>query len=211
MSACSSQKNQFLGCRPFVYVVMWTQLNQAYLGVRYARGCHPSDLWSTYFTSSNYVARFREQNGEPDHIEVLETFLTAKEAIAAEKDIISTFELHRNPAFLNRNCAGTFVMDDVVRQQISSSKMGIKHSEQSKLKMSESRKGRVMSEETRAKISASRKGWKVSEETKAKLSQSLKGRQFSEEHRKKISTANQGKKPWNANTARLSLDDRHTL
>lgn len=211
MSTSLLQKNPFLGRRPFIYVVMWTHLNQAYLGVRFARGCDPSDLWKTYFTSSTYVAEFRKQNGEPDRIEVLETFLTAKEAIAAEKDIISIFELHRSPVFLNRNCAGTFVMDDVVRQKISSSKMGIKHSEQSKLKMSKSRKGRVMSEETRAKISASRKGWKASEETTAKLSQSLKGRQFSEEHRKKISAANQGKKPWNADIARLSLDDRHTL
>lgn len=211
MSDLVSQKNQFLGCRPFVYVVMWTRLNQAYIGVRYARGCDPSDLWNTYFTSSEYVAKFREQNGEPDHIEVLETFLTAREAIEAEKEIISTFELHRSPVFLNMNSAGTFVMTDEIRQKISSSKMGLKHSEASRLKMSETRKGRVMSEETRAKISASRKGWKVNEETKAKLSKSLKGRQFSEDHREKISKANKGKTPWNANIARLSLDDRHEL
>jgi hypothetical protein len=81
-------------------------LNIAYVGVRYAIGCHPNDLWKSYFTSSKYVAEFRLEHGEPDHIEVLETYLTPELALAAEADAIRDFELHKDPQFLNRNLCG---------------------------------------------------------------------------------------------------------
>ncbi|MBB5710835.1 hypothetical protein [Sphingomonas xinjiangensis] len=84
------QLNPFLGRRPYVYAIMWTELNLAYVGVRYRKGCHPDEFWKSYFTSSDHVASLRAEYGDPDHIEVLETFLTANEAIAAELDIIST-------------------------------------------------------------------------------------------------------------------------
>jgi hypothetical protein len=41
-----------------------------YVGVRYAKDCHPSDLFVTYFTSSDYVAEYIKEHGMPDIIEV---------------------------------------------------------------------------------------------------------------------------------------------
>lgn len=210
MTTYIRQKNPFLDRRPYVYFIMWTKHNLAYIGVRHAKNCHPDDLWTRYFTSSKYVQEQRELLGEPDHLEILEIFLTADEAVNYEQDVIRTFELHANPIFLNRNCAGSFVMDIFTKQKIreamtgkihseetkskiSSSKTGIKHSADSRVKMSQSRMGKVMSKETRARISESRTGHKVSNETRSKLSDALKGRHFSDEHRAKISKSNKGK------------------
>lgn len=74
MSIYHSSTNPFLDRRPYVYAIMWTRLNLAYVGVRHARGCDPSDLWRTYFTSSQYVADIRSRYGDPDHIEVIDVF-----------------------------------------------------------------------------------------------------------------------------------------
>lgn len=39
-----------------------------YIGVRYAKGCHPTDLWVTYFTSSSLVKKLIGQFGKDDFI-----------------------------------------------------------------------------------------------------------------------------------------------
>ena len=87
-----------------------------------------------------------------------------------------------------------------------------KHSEETKIKISEARKGKpswnkgktgIYSEETRRKLSEARKGkpsWNkgktgiYSEETRRKLSEAKKGKKFSEEHKRKMSEAKKGKK-----------------
>lgn len=40
---------------PYVYRITDTLTGKMYIGSRYAKGCHPSDLGVTYFTSSNTV------------------------------------------------------------------------------------------------------------------------------------------------------------
>lgn len=45
-----------------------------YYGKRTAEGCSPDDIWTTYFTSSEYVKDFRERFGEPDIIQIRKTF-----------------------------------------------------------------------------------------------------------------------------------------
>lgn len=112
MTTYQYQKNPFLDRRPYVYAIMWTEHNIAYIGVRYAKGCAPEDFWTSYFTSSKHVEKFREEHGEPDHIEILEEFLTADEAMNAECEIISTFELHTSSAFLNKCCPGSGLQFD---------------------------------------------------------------------------------------------------
>lgn len=54
---------------PYTYHIAWTSIDKHYYGVRYAKNCHPSDLWQTYFTSSKHVKNTRERYGEPDIIE----------------------------------------------------------------------------------------------------------------------------------------------
>lgn len=69
-----------------------------------------------------------------------------------------------------------------------------KHSEESKIKMSEAQKGKKLSEETKAKISKAHLGKKHSEETKDKMKNASLGKYHSEETKAKIREANSGKK-----------------
>ena len=61
---------------PFTYLIGWTSHNLWYYGVRFAKGCNPRDLWTTYFTSSEKVKQTRQELGEPDVIEVRKIFQT---------------------------------------------------------------------------------------------------------------------------------------
>lgn len=100
---------------PYLYAICWTTLNTAYVGVRYGHGCHPDEFWKSYFTSSRYVAEFRTLHGEPDHIDIIDTFLTPNQAIAAEAEAIRDFSLHNDPGFLNMNLAGQPVWTDELK------------------------------------------------------------------------------------------------
>ena len=63
---------------------------------------------------------------------------------------------------------------------------GLKHSEETKKKMSFAKKGTVVNPETRMKLSTALKGKPKTEETKRKMSASQKGKKISEEHRASI-------------------------
>lgn len=59
---------------PFTYYLYWSDLDLHYYGVRYAIDCNPTELWTTYFTSSTYVKRLRKNYGDPDIIQVRKRF-----------------------------------------------------------------------------------------------------------------------------------------
>ena len=76
------------------------------IGVRYARGCHPDDLWTTYFTSSKYVQEYRKKHGEPDVIEVRQTFNDSLQAREWEERVIDRVDAVKSTRWLNRQNAG---------------------------------------------------------------------------------------------------------
>lgn len=49
---------------PYTYLLQWGD-GTKYYGVRYSRGCHPSDLLTTYFSSSKYVKAKIQKCGLP--------------------------------------------------------------------------------------------------------------------------------------------------
>lgn len=51
---------------PFVYSVRNRTTGLFYYGSRYGKGCHPSDLWTTYFTSSKMVEMLVKTHGKDD-------------------------------------------------------------------------------------------------------------------------------------------------
>ena len=88
---------------PFTYLIGWTKLNKWYYGARWCKKAHPSQLWSSYFTTSKHVKKFREENGEPDFIQVTQTFSTAEETVKAESYVLKFIDAKGHSNFLNRS------------------------------------------------------------------------------------------------------------
>lgn len=203
---------------PYVYLIGWTKLDKWYIGSRTAVGCHPSDLWKTYFTSSEYVKDFREANGEPDSFEILKKFEEPKEALAFEEEKQREFDVINNDKFLNKNiggkdfyCIGAWIgkkHSEETKEKIKNALLGRKDSLETRLKKSLSRigeknprwgkpspmLGKKQSEKFKKRMSEVHKGKSVSEETRKKMSKIAKNRIFSEETRKKMSDKRKGQK-----------------
>lgn len=88
---------------PYTYLIGWSHLNKWYYGVRYAKGCHPSDLWTKYFTSSHIVMQLRIQVGEPDVIQIRRTFSTHKDAILWEYKVLRRLNVIKKEHWVNMN------------------------------------------------------------------------------------------------------------
>ena len=65
--------------------------------------CHPDDLWTKYFTSSKYVQVFREEHGEPDVIEVRQTFNDSLQAREWEEKVLRRMGVVKNNCWLNKS------------------------------------------------------------------------------------------------------------
>ena len=75
---------------PFVYWIQNKTTGMKYIGVKYAKGCSPEDLWTTYFTSSKSIHKLIQLYGKEDFkIKILHTFQTAEEAILKEAKYVS--------------------------------------------------------------------------------------------------------------------------
>lgn len=85
------------------------------------------------------------------------------------------------------------------------SHLGVKRSEESKLKMSIAQKNKVMPESAKKKLSEINKGKTLSEETKNKISEKLTGKKHSEETKKKMSEAKTGIVYSDERNAKLSV------
>lgn len=87
--------------KPFTYLIGWTRLNKFYYGVRYGINAHPETLWKTYFTSSNFVEKFRGEHGEPDLISIRRTFDDIMKARLWETKVLRRMKVVRRDDFLN--------------------------------------------------------------------------------------------------------------
>ena len=89
---------------PYTYLIGWSKLNTWYYGSRFAlksnclyeTGCHPDDLFVTYFTSSKYVKNFIKLNGNPDIIQIRKTFPSNNKNIFKEVIKHSTFNKYQS-------------------------------------------------------------------------------------------------------------------
>lgn len=86
---------------PFTYLIGWSKLDKWYYGVRVKHDTIPSDLWTTYFTSSKHVRQFRLQHGEPDVIEIRHRFLTKESALLWEHRVLTKLNVKKNDKWLN--------------------------------------------------------------------------------------------------------------
>jgi len=92
--------------QPYTYRIKWTALNVSYYGVRYAKGCHPKDLFNPYKTSSDYVKHLIVEHGMPDIIEIRKTFNDKQSAQIWETRVLAKLKVLNNPLWLNKNIGG---------------------------------------------------------------------------------------------------------
>lgn len=93
---------------PFTYLIGWSKLNKWYYGVRYAKNCHPDDLWTSYKTSSRIVSKFVLQHGDPDVREVRQTFNNIKSAQLWEAKVLHKMKVVKNSNWLNGHDSKAF-------------------------------------------------------------------------------------------------------
>lgn len=122
---------------PYTYLIGWSKLDKWYYGSQTSliRKAHPSNLWTIYYTSSNYVKKFRELHGEPDVVQVRRTFKDRRSALMWEHKVLKKLKAHRSSRWLNQSVGGpTFFCvrcgdenpskRDDVRQKISKALSG---------------------------------------------------------------------------------------
>jgi len=164
---------------PYTYLIGWSQISKYYYGVRYSKDCHPNDLWTTYFTSSNLVKDLRQQHGDPDIIQVRRTFDSRERAILWEQKVLRRMEVLNSPRWVNQNIAGAINIatqsTEHVRKRTENKKHNPRQREIALMALQKavaSNRGRKQSEETQRKkretyknninknkISAQRESW----------------------------------------------------
>ena len=74
-----------------------------YYGRRTAKNCHPSDLFVTYFTSSEYVSQYIKTNGTPDVIDIRKIFTSTEKCMQWEERVLRKIDAPCNLKFLNKS------------------------------------------------------------------------------------------------------------
>ena len=134
---------------PYCYLIGWTSLNKWYYGVRFAKNCHPSDFWVSYFTSSKHVKQLRAEHGEPDVIEIRKTFNEKTNALIWEHKVLRRLKANKDSRFVNISIGlGAGYADHTGRKQ----------SEQHKQRRADSHRGQKHPKSCGQKISAKAKG-----------------------------------------------------
>jgi hypothetical protein len=162
---------------PYTYLITFLPTGQRYYGVRTKRGCHPTDLWNSYYTSSKEVRQLIKQHGCGSFTtEIRRTFRTREQAIAWEHRVLRRLDAACNPQYLNRNNGDRKFYGGGVP-------VGFKHTEDAKQRMSINSSGsknpnwggKAFTGETRRKLSEARKGFKESPEVVAAKRERMKG------------------------------------
>ena len=161
--------------QPYTYLVGWTKYNKWYYGSETSKVnkiANPINLWKTYFTSSTYVAEFREMYGEPDIKEVRKTFSDAKSTLIWEEKVLQRTTAVKSDKWLNKGNAGK----DFSTAGLPAPNKGVPHKRETIEKMSKVKKGKKHTDITKEKISINNLGRPKSGEHKRKISESHKGK-----------------------------------
>ena len=154
--------------RPYTYLIGWSTLNLWYYGVEFKNSskgvANPTNLWTTYFTSSKTVQDIRLRYGEPNVVEVRKVFETREQAISWERKVLSRMNVLKDTRWVNSNVGGAVSLSTSARKIIAEKNRGrVKHSAEERARRSLATRERnlargPLSEETKAKIAAARRG-----------------------------------------------------
>jgi hypothetical protein len=196
--------------KPYTYLIGWSSQNLWYYGVRYAKGCDPSDLWTKYFTSSKPVKKTHEIYGEPDVISIRQTFDCIDSARLWEHKVLRRLKVVKNEKWLNQTDNMSIRMDaDTIAlvafkntgqirkphspetiEKIRAARIGKEPwNKGKKMAIPSPMKGRHHTEESNEKNRQSHLGKTQTAESNKKRSETLKGRTVSLETREKLRLA----------------------
>ncbi len=97
---------------PYTYYLRNKITGEKYYGVRYAKGCKPAELWTTYFSSSKVVARRIASYGKDSfEFEVRKVFATAQQARNWEERVLRRLGILHRADWLNQNVCGKFLKE----------------------------------------------------------------------------------------------------
>lgn len=180
----------------YVYRITNTLENKHYYGKRSTDNEPIKDLGIKYFSSSTDKEFKRDQKHNPQNYKykVIRLFESKNDAVNFEIKLQRKFNVSTNDRFYNKaiqtssffDVTGTTFTNEH-KQKISQAsagennamygmrgekhpRFGLKHTEESKLRMSESAKGKIISDEARLNMSKAHLGRKHTEETKVKIS-----------------------------------------
>lgn len=161
---------------PFTYVVKFKPTGQIYYGSRTKQGCQPTDLWTSYYTSSKVVRQLIDEHGKDAfEVEIRKTFSTKEQALLWEHRVLRRVDAARNPLYLNKNNGDRKFYGGGVPK-------GFRHSEDARRRMSINSSGeknpnwgKTFSEETRRKISEAAKKRKDTLEMRLIKKERIKG------------------------------------
>ena len=88
---------------PYTYYLSWPTIDLHYYGVRYAKGCHPNDLWVKYKTSSKYVKEICKLHGDPNIIQVRKTFKLPADALYWEHKFLIKIKAVTKNNWINKS------------------------------------------------------------------------------------------------------------
>lgn len=92
---------------PFTYVITHNKSGKRYYGARYKKGCIPSDLWESYFTSSEIIQELINQDGKGAFsVEVRKTFTSVEQCLAWETSVLRKLNARDSDKWLNKHNGG---------------------------------------------------------------------------------------------------------
>ncbi len=166
---------------PYTYLVGWSKLNKWYYGVRYRKGCHPSDFWIKYFTSSKVVKQFRKLYGEPDVIQIRKIFDDIDSARNWELKVLQKLNVTENSKWLNQTDSISIRLDNLSISSMAS-KLSIKYKGEGNPFY-----GKSHTKETRQKMSELGKQRDVSDAVKNMLKNKWVGKTRTEKNKENVS------------------------
>jgi len=147
---------------PYTYHIFCKPTNQHYYGVRLAKNCDPSDLWTLYFTSSSTVKRLIAEHGKDAFvINVRKTFDSKEKALKWEQTVLRRMKVLEREDWINSSIGTTHrcvePRSNLHRQRISQSLKGKKKSIEQIELLRKLKTGKKASDETRKKMQDSKK------------------------------------------------------
>ena len=164
---------------PYTYLLKHIPTNTFYYGCRYAKGCHPTEFWNDYKTSSKYIKQLIEEYGVDSFIfEIRKTFTDVKKARFWETRVLKRMNAANRNDFINKTDNISISPEDAQKgrtNRVYSDKL-LAHARL----MGLSNKGKVHSDDINKKKAQPgnkhKLGVKESEETKRKKSLSKLGK-----------------------------------